>query len=75
MDKLGTLETLLSANIEDNLLSASRVDGSRLAIPITDKRVKIFKKRQDEGRDLDDLNNEDGRVEPANVSEENEESD
>ena len=37
--------------------------------PIAGKRVKIFKKRQDEGPNLDDLNNEDSTMGPTNVSE------
>ena len=44
------------------------LDGSRLAIPIAGKRVKIFKKRQDEGPNLDDLNHEDSTMGPTNVS-------
>ena len=48
------------------------LDRSRLAIPIACKRVKIFKKRQDENPDLDDLNYEKGGAEPANVSKVNE---
>ena len=47
-------------------------DRSRLAIPIGGKKVKIFKKRQDESHDLNDLNNEDGRAEPANMNKVNE---
>ena len=47
----------------------AELDGSRLAIPIAGKRVKIFKKRQDEGPNLDDLNNEDSTTGPTNVSE------
>ena len=43
----------------------TELDGSRLAIPIAGERVKIFKKRQDEGSNLDDLNDENGRAEPA----------
>ena len=50
----------------------AELDGSRLAIPIAAKRVKIFKKWQDEGPDLDDLNDENGRAEPTNVSKVNE---
>ena len=38
------------------------LDGSRLAIPIVGKRVKIFKKRQDENPNLDD---EKGGVKPT----------
>ena len=48
------------------------LDGSRLAIPIAGKRLKIFKKRQGEGPELDDLNNEDSKAKPTNVSEVNE---
>ena len=51
------------------------LDGSRLAIPIAGKRVKIFKKRQDENPDLDDLDDEKGRVEPTNVRKINEDID
>ena len=50
----------------------AELDGSRLAIPIAGKRVKIFKKRQDEGPNLNDLNDENGRAEPANMSKVNE---
>ena len=48
------------------------LDGSRLAIPIAGKRLKIFKKRQGEGPKLDDLNNEDSNAKPTNVSKVNE---
>ena len=44
----------------------AELDGSRLAIPIAGKRVKIFKKRQDENPDLNDLDDEKGGAEPAN---------
>ena len=47
-------------------------DRSRLAIPIAGKRLNIFKKRQGEGLELDDLNNEDSKAKPTNVSEVNE---
>ena len=50
----------------------AELEGSMLAIPIAGKRVKIFKKRQDEGPNLEDLNDEDGTTEPTNVSEINE---
>ena len=53
----------------------AELDGSRLAIPIAGKRVKIFKKRQDENPDLDDLDDEKGGAEPANVSNVNEDVD
>ena len=51
------------------------VEGSRLAVPIEGKRVKIFKKRQDKNLDLDDLDDEKGCAEPANVSNGNEDED
>ena len=44
------------------------LDGSSLTIPIAGKRVKIFKKRQDEGPNLDHLDDEYSRTEPANLS-------
>ena len=50
----------------------AELDGSRMAIPIAGKGVKIFKKRQDEGPNLEDLNDEDGMAEPRNMSEVNE---
>ena len=53
----------------------AELDGSRLAIPIAGKRVKIIKKRQDENPDLDDLDEEKGVVEPANVSNVNDDED
>ena len=40
-------------------------DESRLAIPIAEKRLKIFKKTEGEGPDLDHLNDE-NRTEPGN---------
>ena len=46
----------------------AKLDGSRLAIPIAGKTVKIIKKRQDEGPNLDDLNNEGSTTGPTNVS-------
>ena len=46
-----------------------------MAIPIASKRVKIFKKRQDENPDLNDLNDEKGGAEPANVCKVNEDMD
>ena len=46
----------------------AELDGSRLAIPIAGKRVKIFKKRQDDNPDLDDLDDKKGGAEPAKVS-------
>ena len=49
---------MMSAN-DNATYHLVELDGSRLAIPIAGKRVKIFKKRQDEGPNLDDLNNED----------------
>ena len=51
------------------------LDGSRLAVPITGKRVKIFKKRQDENPDLDDLDDKKSGAEPANVSNGNKDED
>ena len=33
----------------------AELDGSRLAIPIAGKRVKIFKKRQDEGPNVSEV--------------------
>ena len=54
--------------IDNTTYHLAQLDGSRLAIPIAGKIVKIFKRRQDEGPDLDDLNDENDRVEPANVS-------
>ena len=48
------------------------LDGSRLAIPLAGKRVKISKKRQDKGPNLEDLNGEDGTKELADMSEVNE---
>ena len=53
----------------------TELDGSRLAIPIAGKRVKIVKKQQDKNPDLDDLDDEKGGVEPANVSNVNEDED
>ena len=50
----------------------AELDGSRLAVPIAGKRVKIFKKRQDEDPDLDHLDDEHNR---ADVNEDMEESD
>ena len=46
----------------------AQLDGSRLAIHIVVKKVKIFTKRQDEGPDLHHLNDEDNRTEPTNLS-------
>ena len=43
-----------------------------MVVPIAGKRVKIFKKRQDENPVLDDLDDEKGGAEPANVSNDNE---
>ena len=48
----------------------AELDGSRLAIPIEGKRVKIFKKQQDENPDL-----EKGGAEPANANNVNEDED
>ena len=50
----------------------AELDGSRLAVPIAGKRVKIFKKRQDEDPDLDHFDDEDSAVD---VNEDVEESD
>ena len=50
----------------------AELDGSRLAIPIAGKRVKIFKKRQDEDPNLDHLDDEDST---ADVNEDVEEFD
>ena len=58
----------MSAN-DNATYHLKNLDGSRLAIPIAGKRVKIFKKRQDEGPNLDNLNNEDIMMGPTNVSE------
>ena len=49
----------------------AELDGSRLVVPIAGKRVKIFKKRQDETPDLDDLEEEKGGAEPTDVSNDN----
>ena len=43
-----------------------------MAIPIMGKRVMIFKKRQGEGPEPDDLDNENSQAEPTNVSKVNE---
>ena len=50
----------------------AELDGSRLAVPIAGKRVKVFKKRQDEDLDLYHLNDEHNR---ADVNEDKEEFD
>ena len=50
----------------------AELDRSWLAIPIAGKRVNIFKRRQDKGPNLEDLNEEDGTEEPVDVSEVNE---
>ena len=50
-----------SAN-DNTTYHLAELDGSRLAIPIAGKRVKIFKKRQDEDPDLDHLDNEHSRA-------------
>ena len=59
---------VMSAN-DNATYHLAELDGSRPAIPIAGKRVKIFKKSQDEGPNLDDLNNEDSTTRPTNVSE------
>ena len=50
----------------------TKLDGSTLVVPIAGKRVKIFKKRQDEDPDLNHLDDEHNR---ADVNEDMEESD
>jgi transposase InsO family protein len=50
----------------------AELDGSRLAVPIAGKRVKIFKKRQDKDPDVDHLDDEHNR---ADVNEDMEEYD
>ena len=40
----------------------AELDGSRLVVPIAGKRVKIFKKRQDEDPDLDHLDDKHNRA-------------
>ena len=62
---------MTSAN-DNATYHVTELDKSRLAIPIAGKRVKIFKKRQDEGPNLDDIKDEDGEAEPINMSEVNE---
>ena len=51
------------------------LDGLRLVVPIVGKRVKIFKKRQDENPNLDDLDDEKSGAEPTNVSNDNKDED
>ena len=58
---------VMSAN-DNAAYHLAELDGSRLVIPIAGKRVKIFKKRQEEGPDLNQLDDEDSRTEPANLS-------
>ena len=55
--------------IDNAIYHLEELDESRLAIPSAGKRGKIFKKKQDEGPNLDELNNKDGRTKPANVNE------
>ena len=43
-----------SAN-DNTTYHLTELEGSRLAIPFAGKRVQIFKKRQDENPDIDDL--------------------
>ena len=50
----------------------TKLDRSRLAVPIVGKRVKIFKKWEDENPLLNELDDEKGGAEPANVSNDNE---
>ena len=46
----------------------TELNGSRLPIPISGKREKIFKKWEDENPYLNDRNDEKGGAEPSNMS-------